>query len=267
MLRFAKTGDGKYDLEFQCGDQVVIRSADIVVGADGIRSQVRQQIVGDDKTPLRYLGCIVILGICSLDLIAPSARHSPLLDGETVFQTADGTTRIYMMPFTESEYMWQLSFPMREGDAAALSSQGAAALRVEAMQRCSSWHTPVSEILNGTPDSCVSGYPVYDRELLSADQFRDNVTLIGDACHPMSPFKGQGANQALLDALYLARALYSTKGGKSSLEKALGMFHEDMMERTSVKVLASAEAARFLHTDVAIQSGNVTRGAAASGAS
>ena len=35
LLRFAKTGDGKYDLEFQCGDQVVIRSADIVVGADG----------------------------------------------------------------------------------------------------------------------------------------------------------------------------------------------------------------------------------------
>jgi 2-polyprenyl-6-methoxyphenol hydroxylase-like FAD-dependent oxidoreductase len=75
----------------------------------------------------------------------------------------------------------------------------------------------------------------------------------------MSPFKGQGANQALLDALSLARALYAS----NNINEALITYKEEMLTRSVVKVKASAEAARFLHTDVAIQKGNVTRGAAA----
>lgn len=75
----------------------------------------------------------------------------------------------------------------------------------------------------------------------------------------MSPFKGQGANQALLDALSLTRALYAS----NNIKEALTTYKEEMLTRSVVKVKASAEAARFLHTDVAIQKGNVTRGAAA----
>ena len=103
------------------------------------------------------------------------------------------------------------------------------------------------------------------------------VALVGDAAHPMSPFKGQGANQALLDALSLARILYKkleeTKStmesdsnallDSTSIEGVLQTYEEEMVARSAVKVKASAEAAHFLHTDVAIQEGNVTRGGAA----
>jgi hypothetical protein len=49
-----------------------------------------------------------------------------LLDSATVFQTANGNERIYIMPYDSQSVMWQLS---PEEDAKALSSQGAKALK------------------------------------------------------------------------------------------------------------------------------------------
>jgi salicylate hydroxylase len=297
-------------------DGVPLLTEPIATKAKGIVKQI---------TPLRYLHCIVLLGICSLgDLFKQESSNltrqqqmqkqiqlSALLDGETVFQTADGTTRIYLMPYSKknNEYMWQLSFPIPDEDIAlGLSRRGPKALKDEALRRCQSWHVPIPEILKATPIELVSGYPVYDRDLLTAEilstsrrrgiiprplTFRNTegkeqstttettsastssssstflpITLLGDAAHPMSPFKGQGANQALIDALSLARVLYRVhcREGRS-LEDSLELYEKEMIDRSSTKVRASSEAAKFLHTEIAIQKGDVTRGAAFSSSS
>mmetsp|Transcript_20647 Transcript_20647/g.33751 ORF Transcript_20647/g.33751 Transcript_20647/m.33751 type:complete len:625 (-) Transcript_20647:47-1921(-) len=276
------------------GVQDVTTNTTILVGCDGLRSAVRAQKLGNDIAPLRYLDCIVILGI------SQSPPNSHLTDGETVFQTADGVTRLYAMPFAkagekasvlgDSAYndsessglsMWQLSFPMDESDAMKLSSLGPAALKEEALKRCSTWHDPIPELLKSTPQDLITGYPCYDRDLVDKDCLRqgcDNtdssaefVTMLGDAAHPMSPFKGQGANQALLDAVLLARKIHSVVRQKREesqplyerIPEALGEFEYEMIRRSSVKVKKSAEAAKFLHSEVAIKEGNVTRAAAA----
>ncbi|EAR12751.1 monooxygenase family protein [Polaribacter irgensii 23-P] len=262
---FSESKQGDMNLSFQVNHEIKHIKADLIVGADGIRSTVRKRITSTDTTPLQYLDCMVILGICRLERITDVDRC--LLDSATVFQTANGNERIYMMPYDSDSIMWQLSFPIAEEEAKILSTQGPEALKKEACRRIQ-WHDPIPQILAATQEAQVSGYPAYDRALLTTEilEKANKSTLIGDAAHPMSPFKGQGANQALLDALSLAREI--TRGCYSKTAwKAVGIrksvlhaFETEMLARSSSKVQHSAEAASLLHTDIILREGNGPRG-------
>jgi hypothetical protein len=86
--------------------------------------------------------------------------------------------------------MWQLSFPLDEEAAKNVSRRGAEALKHEAIRLCGEWHDPIPQLLSCTPANLVSGYPVYDRDILTGELLSsERVTLLGDAAHPMSPFK------------------------------------------------------------------------------
>ncbi len=261
-----KQMEGKpIELNFEVNGTMKSITADLVVGADGIRSVVRNLLIKEDVMPLRYLGYMVVLGICSLEAL--KGIESSLLDSATVFQTVNGYERIYVMPFSKDTIMWQLSFPMPEDEAKALSAKGAEALKEEAC-RITQWHHPIPQMMAATLPAQISGYPVYDRELLKPELLEQGgaATLIGDAAHPMSPFKGQGANQALLDALALARGI--TKGCRplsnwreAGIRKSvLTEFEEEMLARSAGKVKDSAEAVKLLHSKVVLREGDGPKG-------
>ena len=235
----------------------------LLVGSDGIFSTVRSQL-GLPGDRLNYVGLVVVLGIMEGELAVPLAERR-------IFETVDGTTRIYAMPFTTRSTMWQLSFPYAEEAARALV-RDPAALRAEILRRCGKWHAPIPGMLRRTPAEGMSGYAVYDRELLEPRVLRRpppaaqppgeqpapqrRVTLIGDAAHPMTPFKAQGANQAMADAVLLADTLaqsVQTHGPSAGLDAALPVFERKMLGRSARAVVGSREKAREMHSQLALQ--------------
>lgn len=247
---------------------------DVVVASDGIRSSVR--LLRDARmkvhNSMRYVGVAVILGISFADHALVRRQGFYVLDGEH---------RLFTMPFREPsggavrETMWQLSFSgLSEGEAMALRAMSGAQLLAEAARRTLGWLEPVAALIAQTPEAEVWGTPLYDREpmVLARERHHSSrVTCLGDACHPMSMFKGQGANQALEDGPLLAHWLAGgpTKVKKHSSEWADGYrapplcrdalltrlrcFEREMISRTTPKVQASRAAADLLHSVKALE--------------
>jgi len=109
---------------------------------------------------------------------------------------------------------------------------------------------------------------VYDREILKSELLEKAgaCTLIGDAAHPMSPFKGQGANQALLGALSLARHIsiactHLSKWKEEGVRQVvLTEFEGEMLAHSAPKVKDSAEAVELLHSIDVLREGNGPKG-------
>ena len=107
----------------------------------------------------------------------------------------------------------------------------------------------------------------------SASPYSSRVTLVGDAAHCMTPFKGQGANQSLADAPLLAKhvapALHAEHaaaaaaagggGGRhvrgGGVAAALSRFEREMGDRAEAKVVASRQAAGLYHSAAALDPG------------
>lgn len=168
---------------------------DVVVAADGVGSALRRQLIGD---PPHFLGLSAIAGDAALTL------DDPLLSGGYFMTVGDRGDSFfgYRQPggvrFSYTSHM----------DPSALESTSQPELLNTVQAATADWHRLIPMITASTDPDSIETRGYYDRE--PTKQIRDgNVWLIGDAAHPMSPFQGQGANTAMLDAVELAELLGS----------------------------------------------------------
>jgi 2-polyprenyl-6-methoxyphenol hydroxylase-like FAD-dependent oxidoreductase len=196
---------------------------------------------------LRHTGIRLILGIADFS--------HPLLD-ERGFYTLDGMHRLFTMPYESNRYnptktnrvMWQLSFSTDDENRGSLDSES---LRAQVLKRCQSWHEPVLSMVQATPIETIWGTDLMDRdpnELLQLLHKHPRIVVLGDALHSMTPFKGQGANQALQDGPLLADWLQ-----RGSVDSAVKGLMREAVQRTAPIVQASRLAARELHSPMAFE--------------
>lgn len=162
--------------------------ADIVVGADGLRSTVRRQLL-DDGDPV-YSGYTSWRGVTR-------SHDGPELS--RMSESWGAGERFGMVSIGHGEVYW---FAVADAPPGGADRDA----RAELLQRFGGWHEPVRAVLEATAPDRIIRTDISDRDPVS--RWHDGrVVLLGDAAHPMTPNLGQGACQAIEDAAVLADEL------------------------------------------------------------
>jgi salicylate hydroxylase len=112
---------------------------------------------------------------------------------------------------------------------AELSAMGNADLRDLAGKQIRTWHPNLRRMVADTPQETMSLLPI--RTSVPVKQWETtNITVLGDAIHSMTPFRGIGANTALRDAQLLARNLIAAAHGQRELLEAIRGYETQMID-------------------------------------
>jgi 2-polyprenyl-6-methoxyphenol hydroxylase-like FAD-dependent oxidoreductase len=175
--------------------------ADVLVGADGVRSAVRAALFG--PAPLRYRGYIVVRGIT-----APGSVPLPRDGTETWGRGA----RFGLGPASGDRIIWYATW----NAAAGGKDEGDTPARLHEL--FGGWHDPIPAIIDATPEAALIRNAIHDRRP-TRTWSRGRVALLGDAIHPMTPDLAQGACQAIVDATTLATCLAAARDSRAALRE------------------------------------------------
>jgi salicylate hydroxylase/6-hydroxynicotinate 3-monooxygenase len=203
--------------------------ADAVIGADGIHSIVREIVIGPDR-PI-HKGRIAYRAVYDTSLLT----GLDLGPSRTKWWGIDRHIVIYYTTATRSEIYFVTSVP----EPAEWLTQESWSAKGDVGELCEAYkgfHPDVTAVLEACPDC--HKWAILEREPLP--RWSDGrVVLLGDACHPMTPYMAQGAATSIEDGAVLARCLEDVQG--EDIEAAFRRYEAHRKPRTSrIQAISSA---------------------------
>ncbi len=166
-----------------------------LIGADGIHSVVRDNLFGPERP--HYTGRIAYRSTFPAALLG----DLDIGDISTKWWAPDRHIVIYYVTKQKDEVYFTTSIP---GEAPDLESWSLKGDMAELRAAFTTFHPEVRQVLAACPEA--HKWPIFDRDP-QARWGEGRVYLLGDACHPMTPYMAQGAATAIEDAAILARCL------------------------------------------------------------
>lgn len=209
--------------------------ADIVIGADGVNSRVRELLLGYE--PAKYTGYVAYRSVF------PTSRLSRGLDSDGAKFWSDarhpsGEDR-HMIIYYTTKAKDEVYFVTGSPDPQWEGTSPVDVTVKEVQDHYAGFHEEVQRVIGASTH--ISKWPLLTRDpmpLWSAGR----VVLLGDACHPMKPHMGQGAGMAFEDAAVLARCIQAYS---DDIPKAYQCYELTRKERAS-KVQRVSNANTFL---------------------
>ncbi|KAI1875059.1 uncharacterized protein JN550_002488 [Neoarthrinium moseri] len=248
LQHIEETGDGKICLHFADGTNA---SGDVLVGADGVHSVVREHVLQrPNDEVLNLIPTSTIIGEVHL---SGAAFERQLSLGHSCYVVAapSSSARLFVGlqqandDGNSGEYYW--FFMTYDEEACRPNHWLRTASRQEkldyAKKTAAEMDSKFTEIMELTPASGIKDtfFTHRDAEIRSLPTGR--VALVGDAAHPMTPFRGEGGCHAITDALNLSKVLGKIeKGENGDIAAAIEGYHAEVLERGSNAVLSSRNA-------------------------
>ena len=221
--KFEETNQG---VSLHLSDGLCVQG-DVLIGADGIKSVIRSQILG--QTPVTYTGDIAWRGVIPVNRLPADImdRISTVWCGPkkhaVMYYLRGGSLMNFVglvehdQPETES---WTQKRPWEE-------------LKAD----FSGWHPVVQTVIDAIDKDACYRYALNNRPPVS-NWSTAKATLLGDAAHPTLPYMASGAAMAIEDAAVITRCLLSC----SDVSDALSLYQKSRMERTARIVNGSTQS-------------------------
>lgn len=204
--------------------------ADLIVGADGVRSVVRSALFGPEAP--RFTGHMCYRAVVPtggvVDYVSPDASFWFGPHSHVVTYYVRGGKAVNIVAVAETKEWVEESW-------------NAPSSKEEMLGAFRGWHRNVETLFSKVDQ--VYKWGLFDRDPMTSWS-KGRITLMGDAAHPMLPFLSQGAAMAIEDAYVLAESL---KGHGGDVASALRDYEAERLPRTSRVQLEARERGRTYH--------------------